>query len=125
MYIDYDAIGLRIKFARIKAKMTQEALAKRAGLSVPHVSNIETGNTKLSLPAIVDIANALSISVDMLLCDSVIQSNHVFNKEAQELLADCSAYEIRFLLDVLKSSKEALRREQHFFETTNNLYDNH
>lgn len=114
MIIDYDAIGLRIKIARIKAKITQETLADRAGLSTAHVSNIETGNTKLSLPTIIGIANALSVSVDDLLCDNVVHSNHVFNKEAQEILADCSPYDIRVLLDVLKSTKEALRKDQRF-----------
>lgn len=114
MKIDYDAIGLRIKIARIKAKITQETLAVQVGLSPAHISNIETGNTKLSLPTIINIANALSVSVDELLCDNVTCSNHVFNKEAQEILADCSPYDIRILLDVLKSTKEALRKDERF-----------
>lgn len=114
MVIDYDAIGLRIKIARIKAKMTQEVLAEKAELTAAHISNIETGNTKLSLPTIIRIANALSVSVDELLCDNVVHSNHVFNREAQEILADCSPYDIRVLVDILKSSKEALRRDERF-----------
>ena len=67
MVIDYDAIGLRIKIARIKAKITQESLAKQIALSPTHVSNIETGNTKLSLPTMINIANVLAVSVDDLL----------------------------------------------------------
>ena len=59
MVIDYDAIGMRIKIARIKAKMTQEVLADQVGLSVVHISNIENGNAKMSLQAIIDIANTL------------------------------------------------------------------
>lgn len=114
MRIDYDAVGLRIKIARIKAKITQETLADRVSLSTSHVSNIETGNTKLSLPTIVNIANSLSVSVDALLCDSVIQSNHIFCQEAQTTLVDCTPYEIRILLDILKSSKEALRKDEQF-----------
>ena len=120
MVIDYDAIGLRIKFARIKAKITQEDLASRAGLSTAHISNIETGNTKLSLPTIIAIANALSVSVDALLCDNVIASNHVFNREAQEILADCSPYDIRILLDLLKAAKEALRKDERFKQNIDN-----
>ena len=87
MIIDYDAIGMRIKIARIKAKITQEVLANKTGLSVVHISNVENGNAKVSLPSLISIANALSVSVDELLCDCVICSNHVFNKEAQEILA--------------------------------------
>ena len=77
MVIDYDAIGMRIKIARIKAKMTQEVLADQVGLSVVHISNIETGNAKMSLQAIIDIANTLSVSVDDLLCDSIVHANPV------------------------------------------------
>lgn len=114
MVIDYDAIGMRIKIARIKARLTQETIADKTGLSVVHISNIENGNAKMSLPSIVNIANALSVSVDELLCDSVIHSNHVFNKEVQEILSDCTPYDIRILVDILKSSKEALRRDERF-----------
>ena len=114
MVIDYDAIGLRIKFARLKAKITQEVLAEKVEMTPAHISNIETGNTKLSLPTIIKIANALSVSVDELLCDNVVQSNHVFCREAQEILSDCTPSDIRILLDVLKSTKEALRKDARF-----------
>lgn len=117
MAIDYDAIGLRIKIARIKAKITQEKLAEQVGLSTAHISNIETGNTKLSLSTIVKLANALTVSVDELLCDSIINSSYVYSREAQETLLDCSPYEIRILLDILKSTKEALRKDQRFKES--------
>lgn len=72
MELDYRAIGKRIKIARIKADLTQEALAEKASLSTTHMSNIETGNSKLSLPTIVSLANALSVSVDEFLCDIAI-----------------------------------------------------
>ena len=112
--IDYDAIGLRIKIARIKARITQEALAEKAHLTAAHISNIETGNTKLSLPTIVHVANALSVSVDALLCDTVLYSKHVFEQEAQDVLSDCTPYDIRILLDVLKATKEALHKDERF-----------
>lgn len=112
--IDYDAIGLRIKIARIKARITQEVLAEKANLTSAHISNIETGNTKLSLPAIISIANALSVSVDALLCDNILYSKHVFEQEAQDVLSDCTQYDIRVLLDVLKSTKEALQKDERF-----------
>lgn len=89
MELDYKAIGKRIKIARIKADLTQEALAEKASLSTTHMSNIETGNSKLSLPTIVSLANALSVSVDEFLCDSVIHSKDIFSQEIQDLVSDC------------------------------------
>ena len=116
MEVDYESIGLRIKIARIKARMSQQVLAERTDFSVAHISNIETGNTKLSLPAIINIANTLSVSVDQLLCDNMVCSDHVLYREAQEFLAGCaSTEERRFLLDVLKSTKEAMEKNQRLF----------
>ena len=117
MEVDYESIGLRIKIARIKARMSQQVLAERTDFSVAHISNIETGNTKLSLPAIINIANTLSVSVDQLLCDNMVCSDHVLYREAQEFLAGCaSTEERRFLLDVLKSTKEAMEKNQRLFQ---------
>ena len=117
MEVDHESIGLRIKIARIKARMSQQVLAERTDFSVAHISNIETGNTKLSLPAIINIANTLSVSVDQLLCDNMVCSDHVLYREAQEFFAGCaSTEERRFLLDVLKSTKEAMEKNQRLFQ---------
>ena len=53
MNIDYKAIGVRIKAARARKGVTQGYIAEVTGLSTPHISNIETGNTKLGLPTII------------------------------------------------------------------------
>ena len=111
MELDYKAIGKRVKIARIRADFTQEGLAEKAGLSTTHMSNIETGNSKLSLPMAVALANALSVSVDALLCDNVIHSKEVFSQEIQMLIEDCDDYEIRILTDLLKAAKDTIRRD--------------
>ena len=74
MELDYKAIGKRIKIARIKADLTQERLSEIVGISPTHISNIETGTTKVSLTSIVSIANGLGVTVDDLLCDSVVHA---------------------------------------------------
>jgi transcriptional regulator with XRE-family HTH domain len=84
MELDYKAIGKRIKIARIKADLTQEKLAETIELSPTHLSNIETGTTRVSLTTIVSLANALSVSVDDLLCDSVIKSKIQFEKDIKK-----------------------------------------
>ena len=80
MELDYKAIGKRIKIARIKADLTQERLAEMVEISPTHISNIETGTTRVSLSAIVSLANALSVTVDDLLCDSVIKAKVQFER---------------------------------------------
>ena len=109
MEIDYKAIGQRIKIARIKKGITQEAVADLIDITPAHMSNVETGKTKVSLPTLIEIANALSVSVDVLLCDNVLASQ---KGEAKEIFEDCDEYEIRFLVDLLKCAKSAMRRDK-------------
>ena len=113
MELDYKAIGKRIKIARIKADLTQERLAEMVEISPTHMSNIETGTTRASLTAIVSLANALSVTVDDLLCDSVVKSKVQFEKDIAGILADCDEYEIRMVKDMAQALKETLRRDAH------------
>ena len=99
MELDYKAIGKRIKIARIKADLTQEKLSEMVGVSPTHLSNIETGTTRVSLKAIISIANALNITSDDLLCDNVIKAKVQFEQDIAAVLEDCDEYEI--LLSVI------------------------
>lgn len=111
MELDYKAIGKRIKIARIKADLTQERLAEAVEISPTHMSNIETGTTRVSLSAIVNLANALSITVDDLLCDSVVKAKVQFEKDIAAVLDDCDEHEIRIIKDMAQALKETLRRD--------------
>lgn len=111
MELDYKAIGKRIKIARIKADLTQERLAERINISPTHLSNIETGTTRVSLSTMVSIANALSVTSDDLLCDSIVMAKAQFEKDIALSLEDCDEYEIRIVKDMIASLKESLRRD--------------
>lgn len=113
MELDYKAIGKRIKIARIKADLTQERLAEMVEISPTHMSNIETGTTRVSLSAIVSLANALSVTVDDLLCDSVIKAKIQFEKDIASILSDCDEYEVRMIKDMAQALKATLRRDAH------------
>lgn len=67
MEINYKDIGIRIKQERFNQNITQEKLAEISGISVTHMSNIENANTKLSLPVLVNIANALNCNANIIL----------------------------------------------------------
>ena len=41
MELDFKAIGKRIKIARIKKELTQEAVSEKVGVTPQHMSNIE------------------------------------------------------------------------------------
>ena len=65
--LDYGAIGKRIRFFRKKKMLSQEALAEMVWISTTHMSHIETGSTKLSLPVLADLSKALGVSSDEIL----------------------------------------------------------
>lgn len=92
MEIDYKVIGQRIKIARIKKGITQEAVADLIDITPAYMSNAETGETKVSLPTLIEIANAFSVSVDVLLCDNVLASQNIFKGEAKEIFEDCDEH---------------------------------
>lgn len=110
MPINYTSLGSRIKKARKLRGLTQEQLAERTNLSTTHISNIENGNAVPSLQAVVDIANALSTTIDPLLCDSIDQSKSVYETEATSLYKDCTIDEARILTDTIKNTLAVLRR---------------
>ncbi len=112
--LDFKAIGKRIKIARIRADLTQETVAETVGITAQHVSNIETGSSHVSLTTLVNIANLLEVSVDELLCDTVLAAQPIFLKEVDDIFRDCNEYEIRVLADILKAAKESIRNVKIF-----------
>ncbi len=110
MEIDYGKIGERIRGFRMKEKMTQAELAERSEVEPSNISHIERGATKVSLPTLVKIANALQVSLDEIVCDSLKKSGHVSVKEIDGLLRDCSDAELKAFVSILKTTKEILRR---------------
>ena len=110
--LSYRDIGKQIKIERIKQDLTQETLAEKANISVSHLSGIERGTTKLGLSAFFKIANALNASMDTLLCYSLEnkESKDAVMGNIAEIIADCSRNELIFIEDIIRSSKNALRR---------------
>lgn len=117
MVLDYKAIGKRIKIARVKAGLTQERLAEIVSVSPSHMSNIETGTTRVSLTLIVTIANALSVTVDDLLCDNIRKARMPFEKDIAGILEDCDEYEVRMIADMARALKDTLRRDARLRKT--------
>ena len=111
MGIDYPAIGRQIRLKRMSRGWTQEKLAEKAGIEPSNLSHIERAATKLSLPTLINIANALEVSLDELAYGSLVKSGHVSVRMIDELLADCTPEELRALAEILKTTKSVLRKQ--------------
>ena len=69
MALDYNIIGERLKQARLNKKLTQEDLAKAAGVSRQTINAIEQGNYNPSLSLCISICIALGVTLNDLFWD--------------------------------------------------------
>lgn len=109
MAIDYVIIGTRIREIRKNKKMTQATLAELSGVEPSNISHIERAATKLSLPTLVSIANALNVTLDELVYGNLKKSQHISVGLINDLLSDCTADELKALAEVVKTTKNVLR----------------
>lgn len=105
------ALGQKVKQYRMGKGYSAEKLSELAGVSKSHINNIESANSHASAEVLVRIANALDISVDLLLCDSLkgkaCQRARLF--EYSKMLEGCSESETKIIIDTVKALKDSLR----------------
>ena len=103
------AIGRRIKAAREKNQLTQEQLAELVDLSPMHVSVIERGVKLPKLETLINIANVLNVSADVLLQDVVNNQTKLCASEATDLIKQLSQDDQRRVLAALRSFVESTK----------------
>lgn len=113
MVLNYVQIGKRIGEIRKRRGISQLTLSEMVNKSPTYISYIESGIKCMSLDTFVSIANALQVSADELLVDSIENTIKVSNHEFAELLSDCSEYEKRVLLEMAKAAKRAVRENRY------------
>ena len=79
--LDFAFIGKRIKEVRTEKHLTQDYLANVTGVNVSHISNIETNKVKVSLTLLVQICNALDVTLDYLLENEYHNPTSALEKE--------------------------------------------
>ena len=112
MAIDYVSLGMRIREKRVQLNLTQAALAEISSVEPSNISHIERAATKVSLPTLINIANALDTTLDELVYGSLIKSSHISVKTIDGLLSDCSADELKAITEMIKATKVVLRSKK-------------
>lgn len=110
--MDYYQIGQRIRKVRKARGLSQEALAEKVGISVTHMSHIETGNTKLSLPVLVSLADVLEVRTDELLYEKSAAEHSAAIEALVQILNGCTTSQLRVIEDIVRAAKSSL--DQHF-----------
>ena len=106
--LNYVEIGSKIRAYRKIKNLSQEQLAEKVWISTTHMSHIETGTTKLSLPVLVDISNALGVGIDDLLdTEANAQKKNTANN-INEVLSSCTSQQIRIIEQIVTAAKKAL-----------------
>lgn len=106
--LDYYKVGQKIRKSRKAQGLSQEQLAEMVGISLPHMSHIETANTKLSLPVLVDIAAALGVSTDELLRDEPELRRKEAETDIQSVLDSCNPNQVKLIARIVRSVKSAM-----------------
>lgn len=110
LFMDYYQIGQNIRRFRKAQGLTQEQLAELVDISVPHMSHIETGSTKLSLPVLVDLSEALNVGADDLLKGDACVSRERMYGEIADILSQCSNTELNIMKEILRGTQSALKK---------------
>ena len=108
MPVNYGLLGDRIKHFREEKHVTQEILSEKVGLSREIINKFESGSKRPSLDTVVNLANAIGISVDDLLVDSLEHPISTADSEIHRLLLDCNRIEEQILTRTVAELKKIL-----------------
>lgn len=87
--LNFSQIGKRLKEIRISKGLTQEYVANMADVNTSHISNIENNRTKISLTTLVQICNALGVTIDYVLRDEYSDTSSVLEQSILKELQNC------------------------------------
>lgn len=110
MGINYVSIGQNIKKFRVEKGLIQNKLGEKSGIEPSNISHIERGATKVSLPTLVSIANALDVSLDEIIYDSLVKNEHIKIKLIDEIIQNCNSEEMSALIEIIKTTLNILRK---------------
>jgi len=108
--VDYIFLGSRIRTIRKEHKLTQEKLSEMAEITPTNLSHIERGKTKPSVETLIALANALGVTANDFLCDSLLFSTQELENSLARYTRDCSAKDLRLISDIIKVIKEHAER---------------
>lgn len=114
--IDYVKIGQWIKSARLEHGYSQADLGALVGCSNNHMSHVEVGQTKVSLPMLLKLAYVLDKNFDYFLLDTpYAKCESIINSEISNKLNQCSAatlITVSRILDALIEQQDMLLAEE-------------
>ena len=115
MPLNIYAFGKNVRHYRKKRGLSQNTLSEMIDKSPTYLSYLESGIRSTSLDTLVDLANALNITTDTLLKESLDNTSVIMSNEFAAVLGDCTDYEQKILLEVLIAVKSSIRSNKGLF----------
>ncbi|MBN1622781.1 MAG: helix-turn-helix transcriptional regulator [Clostridia bacterium] len=106
----YKKLGIRIREQRKKRGLSQETLAEMCNLGTSYIGIIERAEKRASIITLVKIANALQISTDYLLGDSINYTNDSMLESTMSSLKDMDEEDFEYVGNLIKTTKEFIRK---------------
>lgn len=104
LVLNYKFVGKNIKKYRLEMNMTQEKLAEMSNISKNYLSNLELGKAAGRLDKYCRIAQALGVTVDMLIgniSDQVSYDNDLFLNQLAPLISSFPLSKRKILIDFI------------------------
>lgn len=108
MSLNYLALGKRIRTFRRRRNLSQNYVAEKTGKSTTFISYVENGTKHASLETLVDLANILGVTLDMLLGDELQYNRWVRDAEYQRTLEGLNEIESRIIMESARSLAQIL-----------------
>ncbi len=111
--LNYSKLGKLINEQRLRKHLTQEKLGETVQVATSNISHIERATTQVSLPTLVKIANALEVSLDQLVCDSINPIAEIYiEQDITNMLQGCTLREKQILKDIMVAAKKTLKENR-------------
>lgn len=98
------SLGNRIRTERQRRGITQEKLAEKVDISTNFMSLIENGRN-MSVETLVKIADALGVTVDYLLSDTLVSPKDIISEQIVQSLSELNENEKLYFLNMIKQYK--------------------
>lgn len=108
----YKKMGKRIRDERNRKGISQETLAEMCNLGTSYIGIIERAEKRASIGTLVKIANALKVSIDCLLGDSIKYSNDTLVEKAAGYLKDLNEDEANYVYRIIEDSRDYFKKKK-------------
>lgn len=117
MTLNYILIGKRIREIRKRKKISQAALSDMVDITPTFISYIESGLKGMSIETLVAISNALGVTTDAILADSITGISSSSSYDVTEILNDCSSFERSVIIASMKNLKTTIRENRNLIKS--------